>query len=962
MGLSLVVGPAHAGKVALLLERYVELLDRDPWLIVPNRPDVERVERDLVGRAGGLLGGRISTFDGLFEHLARGSDPGRPLVAGAGRALLVRRASAQAHAAVSSSRFPGYAESLGAAIAEAAAALLDPDDLSGELAAATRAYGAQLDALRLWDRDALRRAAVDRLTGDLAAWDGRPVLAYGFEDLTGAEWRLLEALAARGEVCVSLPYEPGRAAYESLSRTADDLAALADEIVRLPSASAQHLPRSLAHLERHLFADDQPRVPLDGAVRFLEGAGRRATFELVAEEALELVAQGIPPEEIAVVAPSVEPVRRALEAAFAALGVPIAIEAPTRLQHTPLGRALLDLLRFAWAGAGRRALFGFLRSPFSGLARGDVDFVEGRLRGRAVTEPDRVVEVSVSLRGGRPLPLVDDVREAGEPLTACRTAATALVRHAHGTDGPRASDERLDDLRALDAVLSVLDELQRVHELGVPCRRDDVLAALERATVPGARPGEPGRVPVLDLMRVRTRRFDTVFVLGLEQGALPRRPLASPFLDDDVRREIDSRKRSRLTTPDQASRDRYLFLTACTRPTHRLVLVREAATDEGSPRDASPFWEAVQALFDPDDVRRATVRRPLSRLTWPIEEAPTERERLRALLRLSADDAAGATALAQANGWERRLERATRAWDRRVTLVDPGVLATLGARETFRVTDLERMAMCSAAWFVERFLSPGEIDRGPDAKLRGQIAHTALQRFYTQLPSAIPGAERVTQEDLEEALALMRECVDGAVESGVRFDVTDVERRELLHSLRRDLEQLVRQEAGSPSRFVPRKLEVAFAGYDLGDGVAVSGKIDRVDVDPMSARGIVVDYKSGRAPSARQIHDEARVQVPLYMLVMRDQLGLEPVGGLYVPVGGGRRPRGIILDEDESVPGHARDDYLDADAFAAEVEYARATAVELAGRIRTGDVRHDPRDGECPSWCDLWRICRKERP
>ncbi len=547
-------------------------------------------------------------------------------------------------------------------------------------------------------------------------------------------------------------------------------------------------------------------------------------------------------------------------------------------------------------------------------------------------------------------------------MAACREAASALVRNAYGTDEPSPSDGAATDLRVLDSVLGVLEELDRVRALGVPCRRDDVVAALERATARGARPGEPGRVAVLDLMRARTRRFDTVFLVGLEQGALPRRTQASPFLDDDTRRDADDRLGTRLARPEQASRDRYLFATACTRPTRRLVLVREAATDEGSPREPSPFWEAVQALYDPGDVRRATVRRPLSRLTWPIEAAPTERERLRALARLAASDAEAATSLAQANGWERRLVRATSAWQRRVPLSDAGVLAALGARETFRVTDLERMAMCSAAWFVERFLSPGEIDRSPDAKVRGLVAHTALQRFYTQLPSAVPGAERVTPDNLEQALALMRECVDASVESGLRFDVTDVQRRELLHTLRRDLEQLVRDEASSPSRFVPRKLEVSFSSYDIGDEIAVSGKIDRVDVDPLSARGIVMDYKSGRAPSARQIHDEARVQVPLYMLVLRDQLGLEPVGGVYVPVGGGRRPRGIVLSDDDSPSGYARDDYLDQERFAEELEYARATAAELAGRIKTGDVRHDPRDGECPSWCDLWRICRKERP
>ena len=40
---------------------------------------------------------------------------------------------------------------------------------------------------------------------------------------------------------------------------------------------------------------------------------------------------------------------------------------------------------------------------------------------------------------------------------------------------------------------------------------------------------------------------------------------------------------------------------------------------------------------------------------------------------------------------------------------------------------------------------------------------------------------------------------------------------------------------------------------------------------------------------------------------------------------------------------------------------ARAVAAGNAGRIRAGDVEHDPRGGECPSWCDLWPMCRVER-
>src|SRR5437899_1170379 len=102
----------------------------------------------------------------------------------------------------------------GPANAGKVALLLEPylARLDGELAGLYAAYRAELDALGLWDRDLLRRRACERLQRDLDAWHGEPVFAYGFEDLTAAEWALIEALAGRAEVDVSLPYEPGRAA------------------------------------------------------------------------------------------------------------------------------------------------------------------------------------------------------------------------------------------------------------------------------------------------------------------------------------------------------------------------------------------------------------------------------------------------------------------------------------------------------------------------------------------------------------------------------------------------------------------------------------------------------------------------------------------------------------------------------------------------------------------------------
>ena len=974
MPLRLIAGPANAGKVELLLGRYLDSLAREPVLIVPNRADVERVERELLTRLPALLGGTIGTFDDLFERIAEGGPEARPLLSSAQRALLVRRviAGASLGGLSASARFAGFAEALQRALDELESGLLDPAQLDGDLAALYGAYRSALDRLGHWDRALLRRFAAERLQSDLAAWKGEPVFAYGFEDLTGAEWALLEALSARTEVTVSLPYEPGRPVFASLQRTAEDLGRLArGEIEELPPRYGAIAHPALAHLERSLFTDRRHEpVQIDGAVRFFEGAGARGALELVGEELLALVRAGVAPERIGLVCPSSERWRGPIETVLGTLGVPYSVDAEVRLAQTPFGQALVSLLRFAWAAGTRTDLFGFLRSPFSGIERRAVDFVEGRLRGRAVQAPERVVEEAERLRGA-PLPALAELRGAEDPVEAVHELADRMLRNAHGLDAPPAGLSSRLDLRAHETLTRLLGELSRWRALSGALAREEVLAGVERATLRPQRGDEPGRVAVVDLLRARTRRFDVVFVLGLEEGSLPRRAHGTPFLEDEERRQLDERG-ARLVRPDPVGRDRYLFYTACTRPSQRLYLVREAASDDGSPREPSPFWEEVQAVFDPEDVRRWTRRRALSALTWSLDDAPTERERLRALAGLAAQDAGAAAEVARANGWERRLERAASAFSRPTRLTHPLVLEQLSSRATFNVTELERFADCSAAWFLERFLDPRTIDAEVDAKLRGSVAHNALYKFFSRVPAEL-GVEKLEPSHGEAAARLMRTCLDEAL-AGVRMDMTEMQAAELDQTLWRDLEASVQEECESELPLVPRRFEVLFGGeraapelqrgLDLGGGLALSGKIDRIDVDPFGARGIVQDYKSGKhAHSAREIESELRLQIPLYMLVLRDLVGLEPLGGLYRPLAGERRPRGIVrAAEAEMLAGYARNDYLDEEAFWAQVERARETAGALAQRIRAGDVRHDPKGGDCPAWCDLWPMCRVSRP
>ncbi len=973
MPLSLVLGPAHAGKVARLLDRFLDALDRDPWLIVPNRADVDRVERDLLSRVPVLLAGRIGTFDDLFLSIAAG-DPQLPAVAPqALRELVARRvvASTPLEQLGASAATSGFVGSLLAGLAELDAALAPADAGGGDLARLRDAYHRELERLGACDREGMRRRAVERLRSDLDAWPaGRPLLAYGFEDLTAAEWALLEALAARTEVTVSVPYEPGRVAFASLSRTVSDLAQLAGpRVEELPARPGGVAPPALHFLERHLFEDGPGSAPpLEGALRLLEGAGSRGTLELVADEVAGLIRTGTPPERIAIVCESLERRRSALDAVLSAFGVPFASEERPRLGQTPFGAALLSLLRFAWLGGERAELFGFLRSPYSGLSRRNVDFVEGRLRGRAIRSRERVEEETEKLRGA-PLAQLGALRAARSPLDGAAALAASMATCAHGLESPPTGDAPRSYVAACEAALRTLEELRAAEEAYGPLPPEDVVAALERASVRAVGAGEPGRVAVLDLLRARTRTFDAVFVLGLEEGGLPGRGRSAPFLDDAVRRELGGR----LERVDPVSRDRYLFYTACTRATRRLTLVREAVTDDGQPREPSPFWHEVTRLFPAAELERWTRRRPLSALSWPLDEAPTERERLRALSLLSVDDPDGASALAAANGWSRRLERARSAFTRRTRLRNPAVLAWLGNRSTFSVTELEAFADCSQRWLVERQIDPKSIDAEPDALVRGQIAHQALHRFYAGLPRELGGPERVSAETLERALPFLERCLDEALDSWLRFDATDLQRAELRHSLLRDLQGFVADEAKLQTALVPRRLEVSFGmeraapelqrGLPLGEGTFLSGKIDRIDQDPFGALGIVQDYKSGRtAHSAAEIERELRLQIPLYMLVLRDLVGVEPLGGVYRALSGKRPARGMLREQArDDLPGFAAGDYLDEATFWSQVEAARERALAYAERIRRGDVRHDPRGGDCPSWCEAWPVCRVER-
>ena len=528
MGLTLLAGPANAGKVALLLDRYLADISREPVLIVPNRSDVERVERDLLGRCGALLGGSIGTFDDLFERIAAGNGGAR-----GGRRRCAAGAAAPPRGRLDAAR---RSRPLGALLRLRGRAR--DDDRRARVRPARpgrsrrrprralpRATAPSSTASSLWDADLRRRYAADRRRRRPRGLGRPPGLRLR---LRGPDVRRSGACSRRSpaasDVTVSLPYEPARPAFAALERTAADLARLAaGSIEELPPRYAEYAHPALAHLERALFSDVVPRraarrrrdpLPRGGRLARDARARRRRGAR---PDPLRHGARG-DPRRLPLARPGARAARDGVRRARRPVRAGRRRSACRRRRSA--GRCC-RCCASPGSAAAAATCSGSSARRYSGLPRAHADFLEGRLRGRGVRSPERVEEEMVKLRG-QPLAFLDRLRAGLTTTAAVRELAGSMLRAAYGLDAPPATEPARLDLRTYQAVLTLMDELEGWRELGGELSAEELVGTLERAPV-RAGPAREGHVAVLDLLRARTRQAEIVFVLGLEEGSLPRR-------------------------------------------------------------------------------------------------------------------------------------------------------------------------------------------------------------------------------------------------------------------------------------------------------------------------------------------------------------------------------------------------------------------------------------------------------
>ncbi len=1010
MPLNLIHGPPNSGRAGLIRRRFAAVLDRDPVLVLPTVDDVFAFERELC-EGGVALGGTAMTFGALFRTIATagGMPPGAELStaqrlraiavaveARKGRLGPLRRSAARPGFPRAFERLLEELQGAGVepATVEASAATLEGSAYLADIAALFSGYAETRDRTGRLDAHGIAREAIELLRRDGSFWGERPVFLYGLDDLTPNQLELVEALAARTEVTVALPYEAGNTALVARSRLLDQLRERVGVAGETVTTADQGNTESglLFHLARGFGRPGAaPREP-DQELLLLRSAGVRGEAEAIATEISKLIAAGADPAEIAIALR--DPARRgaAIAAALEANGVASALEAELPVAGTAVGGALIALLETEFGVGRARDLLRYLRGP-SGFSRGRVDWLERSLRQGRVEDAETALTLWQGEAGEPPRDLLR-LREAAARSHAAlsaevgRLAATMASRPLRGEgDGPPLGPGDGLELRAAGAVANALDELADLGDLAPgPAELAATIARLDFRVWSG--PVE-GRVRIASPYRLRAGRFDHLFVGSLQDGEFPRRDRGGdPFLSEAQRASLglDPRRESE-------AEERYLFGVCLSLPRRRLFLSYRDSDENGGAEVRSPLLDDVRALLAPppdgtapDPLEQTITRgRDLARVVHPLAEAPSEDELARALAvhgpgvepaaLLSAVGVDGALA-ARLGGRivaARAAEAASRAPG---PLTNPAVIESLAAVPAYGGTTLEGFDLCSYRWFVNHELEPQPLDPAPDPLVQGGLMHAALDRLYRERPGGDPLPR---PGSLALWTARGRELVAEIVAE--RELGPHPAERAMARRVERLLERFLAEEAERETGgFEPWLLEAAFGEHEDSerpalelDGWGLHGAIDRID-RAAGGRAVVIDYKlSGTVTPREKFEEQAKLQLPLYLLAVAEHWGAEPIGGLYHPLRGTsvRRPRGVVAAEaagDLAGYGLYDRDVVDTEGLEELLAESRRRAAAIVARMRRGEIRRDPgpRRGlrghdACPPFCTFAPICRRDR-
>jgi len=976
--------PFLPGLARLLLDVSGDRLPR-ALVLLPSTRACESLRHTLLETSGsdGLLLPRIMTPGSLIDDLEVRLGNIAPVdVPGDLRAaVLAPRLSTLDWLRDQPGAAAGMAEQMVRLFDELRRHELDPGDLDdGGPAAAERP---RRDVARVGESWQLYRSVVPRddldrerdIIDALVAvdpWPGVPIhdcFVAGFSDLDPLGARLIRAVAAAAEAAHLLSPEPGD---DSLTRLF--LASYSDQDAPThPLSPSRYTAASLLGVSPETHGRDsrlhrERLADLDDPVDVLRSRGEPLLHACSDPEQESLLAAGLvveqlkrdPRSRIAVATADRGLARRIADQLFDA-GLDLDVTDGDPLTVHADGRLAWNLLRTALTGLHADTLLELLTHPHVtfGLdratqARRTLSFekqvVRGRTSGGGLAglrrhAAERDAEIRRLRHGAHAemTELVDDLAGGLEPLIALAAGSpvpvathVATLRSAWAvvapdqTFVPDSDDDTLKPARR--HLVDLFDDLSRVSERMPPLSSADFAALLSRQL--GRIQVRPHRLPhlpvqVTGLLEVRLERYDLLVLAGLGETVFPDEPrrrtlwLGRPWREDN-------------DLPDwrwDLGLDAELFL----RLIHNgdRVAVTWSREHGGQPTLPSPL---IGRLLLAAPEAPATP----SRIT-PWRKEPLDPDRIR-------DDQtifAGEPRARPVHGHSRPLTTVTHT-----------------ALKTYRE--------CPYRFLLETGYGLREDERVLDElrkKDYGTLAHDALRRFLDQDG---PGETALRRADRPAALGALRDAVAEAFATELGHQP---QHRLWAATLLAIGDDIVAAEIARARRWrvAAREADFAFTLAALrvwletnGESpsplpagtaeIVFKGRLDRVDLADDAAEIRVVDYKTGKAPSARKIAGGEDLQLSVYALAVRlDTVDGVPADAALSGAFFGLRKRDVGYKRSRPHLGTEHDLVRDA-AVILDAVVAMADRTRAFDLIST-DTDPDHKDAPC-RWC-AWRgVCR----
>ena len=604
---TLIIGGPGSGKTDAIITRLSALYEADPFsealVLTPTLRHGDQFRRRLVERCGVALRLRVSTIGQFSRQLA--SDvwaPSDALV----EELLARTIRSEIQSGPASYFAPiaatkGLFSLLRSSIYDLLAEAIDPrafaaaaeESESRSLRALAAVYDAYRSELQRWDW--LHPLQIGETAADaVKAGAALPptIMLDGFQLFRRTELKLLEALAERTELVVTLDPKAGARAehdYDRLrklfpdARTEDkgDVSTQTAKVVAGSAADREGQLRAIARQIKQRLTDEPSLRPSDFAVTFRQ----------------------------------VSPYLGLARQVFAEYDLPLDPAAGERLSARPLGAWLRRLLHLPQEGWRLRDVVSVLSSGFADLGRWRMSRDDVALYSRWARERhlwtgldtlERAAE-GMKARADEDTTLASDrldYRRAADVMTAALVDLRSMLEQPPATPAEHALrlEEALFGANALiipdsrlrfgvdvelDALRGYLRDIVSTHETlgGEPESFESFLLRLEgKLDAPAVLLREAGGVLLAPMHTLHGLRFDFVAVGGLIEGEFPAPRNSAAFLDSSA---IEQLNRAGLGLPPEPrlSEDE-LWSAVSSRADRAIALWRTRLDERGRPAAA----------------------------------------------------------------------------------------------------------------------------------------------------------------------------------------------------------------------------------------------------------------------------------------------------------------------------------------------------------------------------------------